>query len=848
MAAVPPKWNSKKKRFNYNAFDLAIADPQTIARAKQTLIDSLDHSTVAPSTRGPRDILCAKYIALVRLGVWSAVSEETAWSSEGVATRIMELFTWHVDTSKSVTNVGERMLAPSCITLGRQYSAILREKTPMHEAHHADWDLTIKKHSRFLCDELGLSKSPGQRPVYGLGELIALVDAIWIHRRASSVEQVVQHTLLWVLGWMTGARPSTMLATRWYKGLYLVYDDCEVFRHESGRLGLRIKFRAFKCHHLIGDELIIPFTFLATTDPTMARFDGVTNFILLGLIRQVFVDHPTWDSICQGSDVILAIKPEWKKRPIFCVSGARGGRMNNNAAMQDSLARIYLHRAEILAGIAAEKNSGLYPYRRGVILRTLSAEGTVFTRTLVGHNATSDVAMDTYAASTDKIDLVGAKLYGKASDGAGESRTTTPAIFRIHSDDLDLYTLTIAEAHESCEELVRRYNNMLAWTSALATGILPDVSLEMHGIEEDEEDEDENEEPFDPAQPGIARATAKKLQFALAVKKQYKLAYNRYNSLLRIVRQNYRKHCVAQQSTALELSRAELQRRKELYLNPETLKNVLDGNEGAGAEEQDEDDGDEVVPHGDEVVPEILFPPPCLTEVEEGGITKDDLEAQESTFNAQGDYIQTALAIGHGDLRCDLCLDLCIDQEYKSLPTWPSLSQLDRHRHSAYHWVKITSDEDLALKAKSMNCEDELTGWLEKAESMRQKVDGEGNPGVLRTREVPTVYKQVLTSRSSQCSLCGWVGPKYAHMQRHADKHVAVPKLEHIPRPAAQYAAVPKFSTPGESNFYIKRNRPPLLPFRRITCLRRQPHSGAQLSFPSIKPRKIIYKPLPRLH
>ncbi|KAJ7493383.1 hypothetical protein B0H11DRAFT_1911282 [Mycena galericulata] len=401
----PTGWDKERRQqLRYsNTFDRVLLRGPEEQLEAQRLVDRLVEGewdvgdNITPAARHRIELVKERYLKLYKSGAWTG---KEAWEVDGLMDRMTDTLSWLIDNSLASRDPSKRIFTSAITTAERPTAS--REYGKLHRGASAmDWAaktvpkliFTSWKHTEYLINFFDLDKSASERLLYGLPEVVVLINAAWSPAGRDPAAHFALDPLL-------AERSKTLLCSFYPplpQGLYKIL---------ATGLRLMVDLIAFKNHHKPGDQLTVTLQFDSGQDEAMARFDIVYVFVGLALVRGAFKNklYRSFSHVLNGlpgeqRHTNIEWDDDWKNRPVFSASGPRGASMEADRPLNADAAREYLHRKQLLSGLAPR----------------------------------SSVALDTYAVLTPSMDLTAGLLYGESQMSFSAVPSVNPALFKVEA-------------------------------------------------------------------------------------------------------------------------------------------------------------------------------------------------------------------------------------------------------------------------------------------------------------------------------------------------------------------------------------------------------------------------------
>ncbi|KAH9836511.1 uncharacterized protein C8Q71DRAFT_866952 [Rhodofomes roseus] len=262
-----------------------------------------------------------------------------------------------------------------------------------------------------LIIDNSLNRHNDERKYFGREELLLLLEAgMGDGNEASSFARFQLNTQL-TIAFTTGTRPSSLaFAHPDYekRGLYPTLADIVLERHEGG-IAVKLHLKNFKGSNgpADGKEQWL----MLTPVGEWFNLPFETGFWLVGalVLREALADHDSIDSVLDGEEAKIRIKPECLSEPLF-LANAPGGREREGEKKPQS-ARALSEAITQRCRSAGLDGGGMYVFRRAAadwFGRLLAADAAA---ELLGHKPeTQQIFRKHYSRGSLNIPLVAQRL------------------------------------------------------------------------------------------------------------------------------------------------------------------------------------------------------------------------------------------------------------------------------------------------------------------------------------------------------------------------------------------------------------------------------------------------------
>ncbi|KAJ7168345.1 hypothetical protein C8R43DRAFT_147961 [Mycena crocata] len=285
------------------------------------------------------------------------------------------------------------------------------------------WRERLKQHLTYLVELHDVKDIRRTKQFYGIPELRLLVETLLSGRVLAKVTDCLQYILLFQVMTYGAFRPGSLLRTHFYPDDYSRYEHWEIWTTDvPGAFLVYLTVTSWKGGHTIL-RFRRRYAFSPTSEDRHLLVDVGVTLVSLGLRRQAFRDHTTYESVLKTPKARLFWKEDYMLLPIFTLkhgqpmTATRAGEILKSTGREACLPDI--------------DNLILYSLRRGAINGMLQSWGMELTKLIVKHKQRSNAVAVNYSRETAQYDATATAMTGKRQQRIVASGVDdAPALYR----------------------------------------------------------------------------------------------------------------------------------------------------------------------------------------------------------------------------------------------------------------------------------------------------------------------------------------------------------------------------------------------------------------------------------
>ncbi|PBK85537.1 hypothetical protein ARMGADRAFT_1087412 [Armillaria gallica] len=177
------------------------------------------------------------------------------------------------------------------------------------------WTEQMEDHCWYLINSFDLPKDMRPKQYWGPAELRLLIEESFqllaSLKNGMTMDQILQHILLWSVMMMTSCHPRSFLKTSHYPDKWLKFSDLALHRTpQQGVFNVLVTICHWKGGHT-NQPYVAMFTIRGITHENMWSMDIGLQLIAIGLQRRGFLKYKMLNELLDREDLILQWKPKF---------------------------------------------------------------------------------------------------------------------------------------------------------------------------------------------------------------------------------------------------------------------------------------------------------------------------------------------------------------------------------------------------------------------------------------------------------------------------------------------------------------------------------------------------------